>query len=650
MRNMFKLFILFVFLTCAAFSSFSATNRIEKGNLVIEEIPEIPDRVVNQRLKYENVRSAYLYDWIPGGNKILISTRFGDTYQLHIVESPGGTRQQITFFKEPASGASICPDPSREGFLFSKDIGGTELYQLFYFDMKTGNYLMLTDGSSRNGSGLWSNKGDRFAFYTTKRNGKDWDIYIGEIDKPGNVFPVLEKTGTWVPADWSPDDSRLLIRNFISASESYYFILEIETKELTRIHPTDAKIAYGGAEWSRDGKGIYLTSDEGSEFQQLKFYDLKSNRFTILTHKIPWDVEGFDLSKDGKYITFVTNEDGIGRIHLLNLKTRKEEKLPEIPVGQIYGLHFNDDGSRLGMVMNTPRTPGDVYVLNIEKKEIIRWTYSEVGGLKTENFVIPELIHFETFDGKMIPAFYFKPKQKGKAPFPVLIHIHGGPESQYRPYFNSTFQYYVSELGLAILAPNVRGSDGYGKSNLKLDNDYKREDSVKDIGKLLDWIKTRPELDASRVVVRGSSYGGYMVLASMTHFNDRLRAGIDIVGISNFVTFLENTKDYRRDLRRVEYGDERDPDMREFLIRISPTTNAHKITKPMFIAQGLNDPRVPVGESEQILEEIRKNGSTAWYLLAKDEGHGFSKKKNRDYFNNSAVLFLERFLLDKKEP
>jgi dipeptidyl aminopeptidase/acylaminoacyl peptidase len=618
--------------------------------LIIEGIPEIPDRVINQRLKYENVRSAYLYDWVPEGNRVLISTRFGETGQLHIVEKPGGMRQQITFFKEPVSGATICPDPSRRGFLFRKDVGGSELYQLFYFDLITGNHRMLTDGNSRNGSGLWSNKGDRFAFYSTKRNGKDWDIYIGEIDKPGNVVPVLEKTGTWAPVDWSPDDSSLLIRNFISASESYNYILEIETKKLTRIHPTDDKIAYGGAEWSRDGKGIYMTSDEGSEFQQLKFYDLKNNRFTILTQEIPWDVESFDISKDGKYIAFVANEDGIGRLHLLDLKTRKELKLPEIPIGQMYGLHFSHDGSKLGMVLNTPRTPGDVYVLDIEKKEIIRWTYSEVGGLKTENFVIPELIHYETFDGKKIPAFYFKPKQKRKSPFPVLIHIHGGPESQYRPYFNSTFQYYVSELGLAVLAPNVRGSEGYGKSNLKLDNDYKREDSVKDIGKLLDWIETRPELDASRVAVRGSSYGGYMVLASMTHFNKRLRAGIDIVGISNFVTFLENTKSYRRDLRRVEYGDERDPDMREFLTKISPTTNAHKITKPLFIAQGLNDPRVPVSESEQILGEIRKKGSTAWYLLAKDEGHGFGKKKNRDYFNSAAVLFLERFLLDKKEP
>ena len=197
--------------------------------------------------------------------------------------------------------------------------------------------------------------------------------------------------------------------------------------------------------------------------------------------------------------------------------------------------------------------------------------------------------------------------------------------------------------------PNVRGSSGYGKAYLQLDNGYQREDSVKDIGALLDWVARQSELDAERVAVIGGSYGGYMVLASMTHYDDRLRAGIDIVGISNFVTFLENTQDYRRDLRRVEYGDERDPEMRAFLEKISPTTNAGKITKPLFVAQGLNDPRVPASESEQMVEVIRENGGVVWYLLARDEGHGFRKKANRDYYGRAVVLFLQEHLLGDTE-
>ncbi len=663
MRRLFLFSIVSFLLIEGASGGYAETNRIVKGNLVIEGIPDIPQRIIDRRLQYQNIRFAYLQDWDPSGEGILISTRFAETSQFHWVRTPGGARQQITFFNEPVRSAMMNPDPSVSGFLFRKDVGGSELYQIFFYDLEKGDYWMLTDGKSRNGSSLWSNKGDRFAFYTTKRNGRDWDIYIGELNNSKNAVAVLESTGTWIPVDWSPDDSQLLVSRYVSASESYYYTLNLSTKKLTQINSpsgieaisTQKKIAYGDAQWSKDGNGIYLTSDEGSEFQQLKYYDLKTQKFAVLSQDISWNVEEFDLSNEGKVLAFVTNEDGIGRLHLLNLKTRKEMKIPKIPLGQIYALQFSPEGDQLGMVLNTPQTPGDIYVLDIKKKKMVRWTTSEVGGLKTEKFAVPELIHYETFDrvdGKprMIPAFYYKPKNQAEGPLPVLIQIHGGPESQYRPYFSSNIQYSVHELGIAVLAPNVRGSSGYGKSFLKLDNDYKREDSVKDIGKLLDWIAAQPELDANRVALRGGSYGGYMVLASMIHFDARLRAGIEIVGISNFVTFLENTKAYRRDLRRVEYGDERDPEMRKFLMNISPTTHAHKITKPMFIVQGLNDPRVPVSESEQMVEEIRKNDSPVWYLLAKDEGHGFSKKSNRDYYNNAAALFIEKFLLESAQP
>ncbi|MFQ5865380.1 MAG: S9 family peptidase [bacterium] len=654
MKKLFQLFLVCLFLSAPMVWIFAQGNRVEKGNLVIEGIPEIPQRIVDRLLQYQNTRSASLQDWHPSGEGILISTRFGETTQIHWVKTPGGARQQITFFNEPVGGAEMNPDPSILGFIFRKDVGGSEFYQLFYFDLVTGQYQLLTDGKSRNGNALWSNKGDRFSFYSTKRNGRDWDIYVSNIADPQRAKPVLENTGLWIAADWSPDDSKLLVTHYVSINESYPYILDLNTKDLSQINPSKEKIAYGGALWSKDGKGVYFTSDEGTEFKQLKYYDLETKNITVLTKHIPWDVTDFDLSQDGKFVAFVTNEDGIGKLHLLNSKLNKEMDLPEIPVGQIYGLDFNPEGSKLGMVLNTPQTPGDVYVLDIATNELVRWTYSEVGGLKTETFVVPEIIHYATFDkvdGKprTIPAFYYKPKNHGEGPFPVLISIHGGPESQFRPYFRSTFQYYLNELGIAVLAPNVRGSAGYGKSYVRLDNAYNREQSVKDIGELLDWIEAQPELDANRIAVIGGSYGGYMVLASMTHYNDRLRAGIEIVGISNFVTFLKNTKEYRRDLRRVEYGDERDPKMREFLLKISPTTNANKISKPMFIAQGLNDPRVPASESEQIVKAIRDNGGTVWYLLAKDEGHGFRKKSNRDFYTNAVALFMERFLLGGEE-
>lgn len=624
-------------------------NRVEIGNLVLEDVPEIPSELNDRLLQYQNVRSAVFRDWDTESNGILIGTRFGETYQFHLVDMPMGMRKQITFFDEPVYGGNFSKDKDAYGFLFAKDIGGSEFSQIFYFDMHTGSYKMLTDGESRNGAANWSNKGDRFTFYSTKRNGRDWDIYITDINNPENAECVLAKEGVWLAVDWSPDDTKLLISNYISANESYYYILNLKTKKLEQINPSEEKISYGGALFSKDGKGVYLTSDENAEFQFLRYYNLKNKEFTILTGDIPWDINDFTLSDDGQFLAYIVNEGGIAKLHIINLKNNQELALPELPIGQVYGISFSPDSKRFSLVLNTPDSPGDIYILELKTKQLVRWTESEIGGLNTDHFVKPELIHYPTFDkvdGKprMIPAFIYKPKNK-TGPFPVILDIHGGPESQYVPYFSSTMQFWLNEMGAAVITPNVRGSSGYGKSYLKLDNAYKREDSIKDIGKLLDWIAGQPDLDKNRVAVYGGSYGGYMVLSSMTHYNERICCGVDIVGISNFVTFLKNTKEYRRDLRRAEYGDERIPEMTEFLNKISPTTNAQKITKPLFVVQGLNDPRVPVTESEQMVEKIRENNGDVWYMLAKDEGHGFRKKTNRDHFNAAVVLFFEKYLL-----
>ncbi len=625
-------------------------KRIERGNLAIEGIPDIPEQLSQRLNQYQNARAAYLQAWLPSSNGILISTRFGETSQFHRLAAPGAARQQLTFFEEPVGGARMNPNPDRNGFLFRKDLNGSEFYQLFFFDLDTGTSQLLTDGKSRNGGALWSNQGDRFAFFSTRRNGRDWDLYLADLQHPQRAEPILTEGGAWTAVDWSPDDRQLLVGKYVSASESYVYQLNLETQQLTPFQPTSEKVAYTGAAYSKDGQGIYFISDRNSEFQRLQYADLATGEIRALTEQIPWDVEDFVLSDDGRYLAFTVNAEGMSQLQLLDLRSMASVPVPELPVGLVYGLKFSPDSSQLGLVLNTPQTTGDVYSLDLTRRKLERWTYSEVGGLNTANFTIPDLIRYETFDRvngqpRTIPAFYYKPR--GNGPFPVLISIHGGPESQSRPFFNPTLQYYVNELGIAVLKPNVRGSAGYGKGYLQLDNGFKREDAVKDIGALLDWIEQQPDLDRDRIAVSGGSYGGYMVLASMIHYNDRLRAGIDVVGISNFVTFLENTQDYRRELRRAEYGDERDAKMRQFLLEISPTTHADKITKPLFAIQGLNDPRVPVSESEQIVRIVRENGGTVWYLLAKDEGHGFRKKNNRDYARQATVLFLERFLLDR---
>ena len=649
MKVNLKYFGLAILVLCLSIPSMAQVERREVGNLVLEDIPDIPSEVVERMLQYTNARSAGFTGWQPEGKGLYVVTRFGETSQIHYVEQPGGTRRQITFFNEPVHNAGIRPAGQPAGFLFPKDVGGSEFYQLFYFDLGTSQYHMFTDGQSRNGSAIWSYKGDRIAYYSTARNGRDWDIVVADMADPGATHTVLEAEGTYFPHEWSPDDSRLLVMKYVSINESYFFVVDMSSGEVIELNPAEGKIAYGDAAWSRDGSGIYYASDENSEFLRLRYYDLASGASTVLTGDIDWDVEAVELSHKGDIIAFITNEDGINRLHLRKIKGWKTLPVPDLPVGLMGGLKFSPDDRQLALTLNTPQTPSDTYTLDIKKRQLTRWTYSEVGGLATENFAVPELIHYPTFDEvngqpRMIPAFYYRPAGV-EPPYPVIISIHGGPESQAVPYFSSTYQYWINELGAAMLIPNVRGSSGYGKTYVQLDNGFNREGSVKDIGALLDWVENQPELDMERVAVYGGSYGGYMVLACMTHYNDRLRTGVEIVGISNFVTFLENTKEYRRDLRRAEYGDERDPDMREFLISISPTTNAQKITRPMFIAQGLNDPRVPASESEQIVATIRENEGQVWYMLAKDEGHGFKKKFNSDFYRHAVVLFWEEFLL-----
>ncbi|MFW5701595.1 MAG: S9 family peptidase [Bacteroidota bacterium] len=645
-----SLFSLILLIALAFTATAQEVERREQGNLVIENIPEIPAQLKNRLEQYQNTRSAGFAGWDATDNGLFISTRFGETAQIHYVAGPAVYRRQITFFDEPIGGIAVRPKSENPGFLFMKDYGGNETYQMFYYDLMSGEYRMISDGESRYGGIDWANSGDRFAFVSNKRNGRDFDIYVADFDNLANPRMVFQNVGYWGPVDWSPDDKKMIIYNYISINRSMFYIMDVATGETTPLLETEEDVAFGGGTFARDGKGVYYTCDYQSEFKNLYYYNLETKERKNLTTDIKWDVDYVTASKDGKWLAFLVNENGASVLYMMNIASGQISK-PVIPEGQVSGFGFTRGGDRLAMTISSYNTSGDVYVMDVASGEVDRWTFSEIGGLNTDEFVQPELIEYPTFDkadgkDRTIPAYYYKPE--GNGPFPVMILFHGGPEGQFQPGFSSTIQFYVNELGIAVLAPNVRGSAGYGKNYLKLDNGFLRENSVKDGGALLDWIARQPELNKDRIAVMGGSYGGYMVLAMMTHYNDRLAGGVDIVGISNFVTFLKNTGEYRRDLRRAEYGDERDPKMREFLQNISPTTNAYKITKPMFIVQGKNDPRVPVTEAEQIVQEIRDNGGDAWYLLALDEGHGFRKKTNRDYYQAAVALFLKTILTGSK--
>ncbi len=620
---------------------------VERGNLVLDGLPEIPAALSARTNQYNNTRGAALEDWLEGGSGVLVTTRFGDTAQAHRVRGPLLAREQLTFFDEPVR--EVRADPAhKEGFYFSMDKGGTERFQIYWFDTTTGKERLLTDGVARHEGLTVAPRGDRIAFASTERNGKDFDIVVLDGLDPAKKRRAYTATGKWTPVGFDDAGTRLLLWRYVSVNESYLHLLELESGALTAVHPSDAGPPAGirAAALAPDGRSVYFSSDAGHELARLHRRDLTTGKEELLSSDIPWDISAIALSRDGKQLAYTANEGGRSALYVAGTRGRHQPRRVTVPVGVLFGLSFDPQSKRLAFAASTADTQADVFVLELASQKLTRWTESEVGGLPRQSFVSPELVEYPSFDGKKIPAWYYRPKQASQ-PAPVIISIHGGPESQTQASFSSTYQLWLAELGAAVLAPNVRGSSGYGKSYLLLDNGVKREDSVKDIGALLDWIATRPELDKSRVAVIGGSYGGYMTLASLIHFGARLRCGVDVVGISSFVTFLENTEPYRKDLRRAEYGDERDPAMREHLTRISPLGNAAKIVSPLFVAHGLNDPRVPAGEAEQIVKTVRQGGHEVWYLLAKDEGHGFQKKQNREVYTDATVLFFEKFLLPR---
>ena len=454
--------------------------------------------------------------------------------------------------------------------------------------------------------------------------------------------------GGYAPLDWSPDDRSILLGQDVSVNESYLWIVDVATGTKTLVAPERGDtVAFGAAQFSPDGRGVYLTTDQGSEFKRLAYFALATRRYRFLSSAIPWDVEEFALSPDGHAIAQVTNEDGMGVLRLLDAATGAERRTPRLPAGLVFGLRWRKDGSEFGFTHASARAPADAYSFNLATGKVVRWTESETGGLNPTAFAQSELIHWPSFDGRAISGLLYLPPARFTGRRPVIINIHGGPEGQSRPGFLGRNNYYLQELGVALIFPNIRGSTGFGKTFVKLDNGTLREGAYKDIGALLDWIRTRPELDAEHVLVTGGSYGGHMTLVTATRYDGTICCSVDVVGISNLATFLEHTSGYRQDLRRVEYGDERDSTLRAWMERTAPLNNVDKVTKPLFVVQGLNDPRVPRTESEQMVAALKRRSVPVWYLMAKDEGHGFRKKGNQDFQFYATILFTERYLLGR---
>jgi dipeptidyl aminopeptidase/acylaminoacyl peptidase len=628
---------------------------VANGQMVLQGIPEIPGGLAKSLARFHNARSTLFAGWSPDGDSIYTRTRYDGINQIHRVDRPKGPRRNLTSRREAVG--EIARQTGGRMIAFTMSQGGSGFDQIYLLDPKSSETRRLTDGESLNNRMVWDHAGQRLAYRSTRRTGRHNDIWILDIDAPERARLLLQAPdgALWKPVDFTRDGRTLLVQYYAGITDSRIYLLDITSGELT--------LLVGGAEtptsnvasgFDQDDTGVlFVTNQRGESAEVARALLAGDEPVQYMAQSITWDITEFQLSDDRRRGAFVTNEGGVSRLYLFDPLEMKARRVPRLPLGVISSLEFSPDGRQLGMTLNTARTPSDAFVLRLRSKplsqgRLVRWTHGAVSELDTNRFIQPQLVHYPapmiTDTGTMqVPAFVYRPR--GRGPHPVLIYIHGGPEGQFRPSFNSTIQLWLDKLRVVVIAPNVRGSLGYGEPYLRMDDGLLRENAVQDIGALLDWIEAHEEFDASRVAVYGASYGGYMALASASNYGDRIKAVVERAGISNFVTYLENTQSYRRDLRRIEYGDERDPDMRAFLERISPLNNVERITAPMLVVQGQNDPVVPVSESLQMVSALRDLGREVWYMNALNEGHSYEHKANRDLFQQVTVMFFERYLL-----
>ena len=627
-----------------------AVRTANEGRLILDGIPPVPAAVVAEVAPWARLRSTLLAGWTRDGSALLVRSRSDTLRQLQRIDHPHGMRRPLTAFDEPVLSALRSPVDDR--VLVAVDDGGDEHTQLVMLDPASGEARSITEPGSRNVAPAWDPAGQRVAYASTRRNGRDHDVWVAPVAAPARARQVV--TGgdgaLWTPVAFSPDGSRLLLHEYRDLHDGRVHLLDLASGRSELLagggpHPTaNAPVGFDPA-----GGAVFLVTNQlGSSADLARLSLAPGSRLRVLTGALRWDVRRVALRPDGRGAAVVTNENGASRLYLYDAPGRHLRPVDELPGGVILGLEFSPDSRRLAMTLATPDSPGDVWVAELGRRptavrRVVRWTRSETPGLKAQAFVAPRLVHYPTFDQegdapRSVPAFYYRPP--GEGPFPVVIDLHGGPEGQHRPGFHPDLQLWMHALGAAVLAPNVRGSTGYGEAYAALDDGPRRLDAVRDVGALLDWIETRPELDAGRVAVTGGSYGGYLALMAAAQEGARVRAVIARFPIGNLVSFLENTVAWRRDLRRSEYGDERDPEMRRRLEAMSPLARVDGFTAPVLVVQGRNDPRVPVSEAEAIVRALRGRGRTAWYLEALNEGHGFRRADNLAAYRQVSVMFL----------
>ena len=617
-------------------------------NIVAEGVPAIPPGLDAELAPYLGLGGAGFRGWHATRREAIVTTRVGDASHLHLMAAPLAKRVPLTGGIEPVKSGRMQPGGSL--LLYAADVGGDENYQLYLKDLADPKAppVRLTDGKSRNVDACWSRDGRRIAYATNRRNGKDGDIVVVEARAPRAERVVHQGASTgWGPVEWSPDGARLLLRQSLGQAECRLWTLEVASGQKKQVTPATGRHYFTQAGFAEGGRAVYALSNFGSDFLTPTRVDLTTGETRLLAGGPAWDGEELVVSEDGTRLVVAFNVEGFSELRCWDLTTGRPLPAPRLKAGVLSQLQFRPGSHEVGFSLNSEDSASDAWSADLDTGAVTRWTDRTTKPKKAIATPEPRIVRVTSFDGLSIPSLAYHPdpaRFPGRRP--VLMIFHGGPEGQSRPGYRGSFHYYLNELGVALIYPNVRGSTGYGRKYLSLDDGLRREDAIKDVAAVLDWVAKSDLLDASRVAAYGGSYGGFMSLACLVNYPERFRCGVDNVGIANFATFLRDTSDYRRGARRLEYGDERKPEVKAFLDRISPANHAARIRDPLLIVQGRNDPRVPFTEAERMRDAVKAQGGTVWYVLAKDEGHGFVKKPNADYQFAATALFLRTHLLD----
>ncbi|RBI61670.1 S9 family peptidase [halophilic archaeon] len=591
--------------------------------------------------RYLNVRSAHGASFGPDGDRLAFLLDATGVPQAWLLDEPRSWPEQLTFYEERVTFVSWSPE--RDELVFGMDEGGNERAQLFRLDGNGETIEPLTDmPDAKHRWGGWNSDGSRFAFTSNRRDEAVFDVYVQDRDARGDDAEMVYEGDGWLTvAGWSPDDDRLVVSEAHSSFDQDLYVLDLDSGDLDHVTPHEGDVRYQSVEWGPDGDALYLVTDEGADTMYLARLDLDATEIAVVEEGGGWNVDGVALDEDTGRLVYSRNVDGYTDLtvgELTSERSLREFPTPNLPRGVAGGVSFGPDAERFAITVTGSTNNTNVYVVETETGDAERWTDASTAGILSETFVRPQLVHYETFDGREIPAFFSVPDDAADGETPVVVDIHGGPESQRRPSFHAVKQYFLNR-GYAYFEPNVRGSSGYGREYTHLDDVEKRMDSVADVEAGVEWLHDHPAVDPDRIVAMGGSYGGFMVLAALTEYPDLWAAGVDVVGIANFVTFLENTGDWRRELREAEYGSLEDD--REFLESVSPINNIRNIEAPLYVLHGENDPRVPVGEAEQIADEAAEQGVPVEKLIFPDEGHGFTKLENRIEAYTSIADFLD---------